>query len=190
MYINSSKTKMYCILVFLNYHALTHLWLCAFSLWAFVLQELVQVPRILWLYSCTKLSHVVYAHHLHTSLLCYIQSRIPLGIHLLIPLSRWLGYPRSPRSPVTRSPWGPHHPLQRLSQETSVVDVTQILSSFITTCTRHHCNVYVETCAVLCRLDLTNIVNLRFVLLLIELKLSRIMRLVITHSLLLYMTHY
>ena len=39
MYINSSKTKMYCILVFLNYHVQTRLWLCAFTPWVFVLQE-------------------------------------------------------------------------------------------------------------------------------------------------------
>ena len=36
MYINSSKTKMYCILVFLNYHSASSFWLCAatLSLWA------------------------------------------------------------------------------------------------------------------------------------------------------------
>ena len=103
------------------------------SLWAFMLQEFVQVPRVLWLYSCTKLSHVVYAHRLHTSLLCHIRPRIPLGVCLPIPLSRWLGYPCSPRSPVTCPSWGPHHPLQRLSQETSVVDVTHKEMRFLVT---------------------------------------------------------
>ena len=32
MYINSSKTKMFCILVFLNYHTSFALWLCASTL--------------------------------------------------------------------------------------------------------------------------------------------------------------
>ena len=107
-----------------QYHVLTRLWLCAFTL-SLCASSPVQVQPALWLYSCTKLSHVVYAHHrVHTELLCYLRPRFPLGVRLSIPISRRLGYSYSSRSSITRTRRGSHNPLQRLSQATSVVDVT------------------------------------------------------------------
>ena len=71
-----------------------------------------------------QLSHVVYAHGLHTLLLRYLRSRIPFGICLPIPLQRRLGYPNPPRSSTSYPHRGSHDPFQRLSQATSVVDIT------------------------------------------------------------------
>ena len=71
-----------------------------------------------------QLSHVVYAHCLHTSLLRHLWSRIPPGFRLSVSLQWRLGYSNSPGSPTPCPRRGPHYPLQRLSQATSVVDIT------------------------------------------------------------------
>ena len=123
MYLNHSKTKMYCILVFFNYHVLTRLWLCAYTESSYFKLS----PSTLCLVTILvyQLSHVVYANGLHTSLLRHLRSRIPLGICLPVSLQRRLGYPNPPRSSTSCPRRGPHDPFQRLSQATSVVDVTE-----------------------------------------------------------------
>ena len=80
------------------------------------------------------LSHVVYAHSLHTQLLCYLQSRFSPRICLPLPLSQQLGHPNSTRASTTHACQGPHNPLQCLSQATSVEDVTlKLACSMLTT---------------------------------------------------------
>ena len=62
----------------------------------------------------------------------------------------------------------------------TVLFPSELLQTSRMTCTRHCCNVYVEIHTVLCRSDLTSIMNLHFVLLLNELKSSKTTCLVIT----------
>ena len=126
MYLNHSKTKMICILVFFNYHFIlsSHcLWLCASTL-GLRASRMDPSATHLVIILVYKLSHVVYAHSLHMKLLHYLWSRIPSWIHLPLPLSQRLGYPSPSRSSTTCVSRGSHDPLQCLSQAMSVVDVT------------------------------------------------------------------
>ena len=75
-----------------------------------------------------KLSHIVHAHSLHTSLLCYLQPRIPSQLCLPLSLQQRLGHLSPSRSPATSAHQGSHNPFQHLSQATSVVDITSPLS--------------------------------------------------------------
>ena len=79
-------------------------------------------------YLCTIYCHVIYAQwpdRASDTLLRYLRPYLSLGIRLSLPIS-WRLDPSGPsRSSVTHSHWGSHTTPSRLSQATSVVDVTR-----------------------------------------------------------------